>query len=263
MSRRRIKPIQTVRLLVQLFFLGGISYLILSRPGPAGVHNICPFALVQVPVLSASHSIPADFFLVGLAAGGFFLLLSFILPRAFCGWVCPVGTLSRIVGWIAKKLGLARRTKVRPNNRLGWLAVGVLFYVALATFISGRLFCMGGCPFFWPYAAWVIPMGALTVGLLGFFLVGSLFYERFFCRWICPYGALLGIAGRYSLLAINKKSGCGGCGRCFDCPMGTLPQRGPAVEGPMCISCMRCIESCGEESCLSLGWRYWGHKSCK
>ncbi len=246
-----MKKIQSIRLAIQSVSFAIFSYVILHFWGVAGAHRVCPFAAIEAPILALRHRIPLDFFVIGIFLGIFFFLLSFVFPRAFCGWVCPIGFASRILGSIGRKLRLNKTVPVKRNDKLAWFAFIVLICVALATFISGRLICMVGCPFFWGYAIWAMPIMPIAAGLITIFAIGSLFIERFFCRWFCPFGALLGIAGRFSIFAIRrKKECCSGCGLCYDCPMGTLPKKS-VVDGPMCISCMRCTGVC-KAGCLSL-----------
>jgi len=194
--------------------------------------------------LAIKHSVPL-FFTGGVILGVVFIVLGAIFPRAFCGWACPIGFVVRILGVIGNKLKLTTKIPVRLNDRLAWLAVLVFAYLVLLTAVSGRMFCVGGCPLFWGYSACAVPIGAMSIAFLAFFLTGSMFIERFFCRWICPYGAVLGIIGRFSIFAISKReTECGACKVCSKCPMGTLPKDTPVVVGPMCISCLECVDVC-------------------
>ncbi|MCK5832075.1 4Fe-4S binding protein [bacterium] len=223
--------------------------------GSAGAHDVCPFALVQSPILAVRHSVPLNLFTTGLIIGAVFLLAGLILPRVFCGWICPIGFISRLLRFLGKKIGFNMRISVKLNDRYAWFAVIVLLYIVIMTAISGRLYCIGGCPFFWGFAAFVMPIGTLPLIMLTFFFTGSLMIERFFCRWFCPYGALLGLVGRFSFFAIKRRNkNCGACRICYDCPMGTLPKTELTVGGPMCISCLRCVDVC-KDSCLYLGRR--------
>jgi len=249
-----MKRLQRIRFAIQAISFALFSWAILHFWGAGGAHQVCPFAAIQAPLLALRHGIPLNFFVVGMVIGIFFFLLSFILPRTFCGWVCPIGFVSRILRWIGRKIGFNLHIRVKRNDRFAQLAVVILLLIVIATFISGKLVCIGGCPLFWGYAIWAMPIGPITAMLLAFFAIGSLGIERFFCRWFCPYGALLGIAGRFSFLAIRKKRlDCKTCRLCFDCPMGTLP-KGAVVDGPMCISCMRCVDVCKDKR-LYLGKR--------
>lgn len=237
--------IQIIRFIVQALFSGLASWLILSFWGVAGAHHLCPFAIIEVPILSLSNSVPPYFFTIGIIIGISFAVLSLIFPRVFCGWVCPVGFMERILAYPGKWLKISVKIPVEENHLLGWFPFIVLAYVAIGTFFTGSIFCMGGCPFFWGYALAGIPMPPLSIVLISIFLFGSIIVERFFCRWFCPYGAILGFIGRFSLFAIRKQNvQCEKCAVCLDCPMGTLPQKTDAVRGGMCICCLKCVGRC-------------------
>ncbi len=255
LPRSRIKPIQRVRFLIQAVFFTLAIFTVWRFWGAAGSHQVCPLAIIETPILAAHHSILPDFFTIGIGIGAFFILTSAVLSRVFCGWVCPVGFVSRILHWPGRLIGIRVRVPVGLNNNLGWIAFVVLFYVAAGTAINGRLWCIGGCPLFWQSAMWKMPVPLITIILLAIFVAGSVAIERFFCRWFCPYGAILGLIGRFSIFAIRRDvSRCTSCHECDICSMGTLPQNTALVRGSMCISCLRCTETCPEGN-LRLGLR--------
>ena len=48
---------------------------------------------------------------------------------------------------------------------------------------------------------------SFALGLLGGVLLGSLKYERFFCKYACPLGAVIGILGKFGLTKIVRSGG--------------------------------------------------------
>jgi len=70
----------------------------------------------------------------------------------------------------------------------------------------------------------------LQAGFLGslFFLILSLnlIERRFWCKYLCPLGALLGLFSRYSILKRESSEGCTGCGMCASvCQGGALSEK--------------------------------------
>jgi polyferredoxin len=245
MPKKGFKKIQTARFVIQSGFVFLATWAILKFWGAGGSHQVCPFSTIEAPLLALKHSFDLNFFLIGISIGVFFIALSAILPRLFCGWVCPVGFVSRLLRYIGKAIGIRTYISVKQNIAFGWFAFAVLFYIMIGTFVSGRIWCVGGCPFFWGYAASAIPMPSLTIVLISIFIFGSIVVERFFCRWFCPYGAILGLVTRISVFAIHQLPGsCARCAPCADCSMGVLPQDSQVVCGPLCISCFKCTETC-------------------
>jgi polyferredoxin len=190
------------------------------------------------------------------------LVSALLLRRSFCSWVCPVATISE---W-SWKLGfkLFQRT-LRPP---GWLDIPLraLKYLLLAFFIYSM--------------AWAMPTEALKafinsdyhkladIRLLNFFLhvsplaltilliltALSLLLRNPFCRYLCPYGALLGLLATASPIRVTRDNErCVSCGVCSQvCPTSIDVMHKKSVLSPECIGCWRCISHCGTRQALSM-----------
>jgi len=69
---------------------------------------------------------------------------------------------------------------------------------------------------------------------------------RFWCRALCPLGALLGVAARWSFLGLHKDTTtCNQCNRCLiHCQGGDDPIGGVPWHKAECHLCMNCVEAC-------------------
>lgn len=89
--------------------------------------------------------------------------------------------------------------------------------------------------------------GALLIGVL-FFVVAALnFYRaRFWCRYLCPLGALLGFVGKNPLLRLVRKTDlCNDCRLCLpDCQGGAEPQTQNGWKPSECFFCWNCESKC-------------------
>ena len=86
--------------------------------------------------------------------------------------------------------------------------------------------------------AWVIG----SVFLVAVFL--NLRIPRFYCRFVCPLGALLGVLGRFALWRMGKtRNECTNCQLCdADCEGACQPSG--QIRISECVLCMNCRSSC-------------------
>jgi MauM/NapG family ferredoxin protein len=96
-----------------------------------------------------------------------------------------------------------------------------------------------------PYFQQSIFIGGIFFVILGL----NLYQRRFWCRYLCPLGALLGITSRYALLKRSVSEGCTSCGLCtLECQAGAIAGEmdgdGKKWRPAECISCRNCDDIC-------------------
>jgi polyferredoxin len=218
----------------------------------AGLMNLKAFILTgQVPSIH-----PAGMFLIAC-----FLTISFLFRKAFCSWLCPVGTVSEAL-W---KLG---RFAFRRNLRLPrWIDIPLrgLKYLLLGFF----LFAVGSMSAREIASFLQSPYGLIAdVKMLNFFrylgetavivlvvLAGlSIVIQNFWCRYLCPYGALLGFASLVSPLRILRSpEPCIDCGKCAKaCPSSLKVDELIQIRSAECTACLECVAVCPAEGALYL-----------
>lgn len=200
--------------------------------------------------LAFSAALPAGIRVVGI------LLLTAMFGRFFCGWLCSFGAVGDWIYAIAKKI---HPIKFKMPERVDKILKKVK-YVYLAALIvilwNADIPALGEAS---PWGAFASifntngpDLGAAfeyytlgTVFLVGL-LIGSIFVERFFCRYLCPLGAVFAIMSRLKFLRINKnKEHCGACRLCTkNCAMGIPLYQMDKVNSGECIMCMRCTSVC-------------------
>jgi len=139
---------------------------------------------------------------VGIAILLLPMVWSLFFGRIFCGWVCPFGALQDLLG----KLNVPRPKQfpVRVRRYLVYqkFVLAVLFFLAvflagkgiLGRLIPGALYCRID-PFHTVFTFFVL--GSFAGGVI--LLAGLIFLPRFFCKYLCFYGAVLGFLGRARL----------------------------------------------------------------
>ena len=231
--------------------------LYVSRP--AGVEGWLPIAgtmntkfLVETRSIPRIH--PAAMFLF-LA----FLLSSLLLKKAFCSWLCPIGTLSELLWNTGQKL-LGKNVQLPkwldvPLRSLKYVLLGFFAYVigtmsaaALADFLHspyGLVADVKMLNFFRNLGE----TGMIVIALL---LALSLLIRNFWCRYLCPYGALMGLASLLSPTKIRRDAAaCIDCGKCARaCPANLNVDRLVQVRSAECAACMECIAACPAQNAL-------------
>jgi len=240
------------------------SYTSIARP--AGVEGWLPIAgLMNVKYWLSSGSVP------GIHPAAMFLLLaflaiSFLFRKAFCSWLCPVGTLSEYL-WRAGRQLFHRNIHLHrwidlPLRSLKYLllaffvwAVGNMSAAAIAQFMQspyGLIADVRMLNFF----RFLGETAAIALGIL---VVASVLVQNFWCRYLCPYGALLGLTSLLSPLRIRRnESACIDCAKCAKACPSTLPvDKLITIKSAECTGCMECIAVCPAEGALDLSLPPW------
>jgi len=226
---------------------------------PSGVEGWLPIAglmnlkyLLVTGRVAAIH--PAAMFL--LVA---FLLISVLLKKAFCAWLCPVGTLSEFLWKLGRRL-FGRNLRMPrwldlPLRGLKYVLLGFFAFVITAMSAAGLAAFMSS-----PYGM-VADVKMLdffrTIGATGIvvlLVLGALSVaiQNFWCRYLCPYGALLGLVSLLSPFKIRRDEvACIDCGKCAKaCPANLKVGQRMQIRSVECSACMACVAACPVENAL-------------
>ena len=188
------------------------------------------------------------------------LAASWLLRRSFCGHVCPVGFMSEALGRLGQRLGLGRRgarildTPLRGVKFviLGFflVQVGGMDAASLESFVTSPYNITADARMLLFYRN---PSGTALVVLAVLAALGLVFRNAW-CRWLCPYGALLGLAALAGPTAVRRDpSACVGCGTCErNCPAAIPIRSKTAMRGPECLGCGQCVANCPVPGALNV-----------
>jgi len=190
------------------------------------------------------------------------ILLSLLMRRSFCSWICPVSVLSE---WLWKvgyhlfgrnwSLPIWLDIALRSLKYL-FLAFFVYFIaiamstVALSGFIQSDYHKIADVRLM----NFFLHISPFAFGIILLLLLLSLVLRNPFCRYLCPYGALLGLVAMFSPLRVTRDPGrCVSCGVCSQvCPTYIDVMHKKSVGSPECIGCWRCISHCRFNEALSM-----------
>ena len=192
-ERNIIKIVYQLAIFAVLFYMG--LRLWIDDKYVADFEAYCPFGGLQalgsyINLNSLSCSMTTMQIMMGvvlLAGSAFF-------SKLFCGYLCPLGTVSEWLGKFGDKFRLKIRVSESLDSSLRALKYMLLFVTFYFTLSSSELFCKK----FDPYYAIGTGFGSdvvvfYSIIAITILVVGSLLFRFFWCRYLCPFGALTNI----------------------------------------------------------------------
>jgi len=279
----RLRP--AVQIAVFLFFL----YLLLSTRREVATFLPQNLFFQLDPLTAISAMFASRSWIGSMALSGSILVVTFLVGRAWCGWLCPLGTLldfaptprlrrnSPVVDPHLRKIKYSLLLAILSTATLGTLTLLILdpitlLFRALANAVlplSSSFIMMGekwayGIVSLQPAVQWFdsivrstllieqpFLLANLTMALLlASVLALNVIYPRFWCRYLCPLGALLGSVSVMARIRHRlDPERCISCQRCaIICPTGAIEAEKFLASSAECISCLDCVDSCPTEA---------------
>lgn len=268
--RRQRKPriwSQIIRRLVQAAFfifilVASVRHLLLEGTTTTpSLDALCPFGGLETlwNTWSSGQFVPKTH-PSNLVLGIGLLLGALVSGGAFCGWICPFGTLQDLLTWLRERLHWPEFTvpaKVDRWLRYGrYLTLSLVLYMTISTITLWfadydpyrTIFGLEWLFAFDLAAHWPAYSLALTILVLSFFV------PRFWCKYTCPLGGALSLVGHVSLLRIRRsEASCKGCALCeTPCPVGLHVADANPLVSTNCIGCLACVEACPRHGTLEV-----------
>ncbi|MFH1485048.1 MAG: 4Fe-4S binding protein [Chloroflexota bacterium] len=276
----------TLRSAIQyLALLAFVVLFIWSRRGgwPADLVNI-PMQLDPLAMLA--HALASRTFLAGSMLALITVVLTLIFGRAWCGWLCPLGKLLDLLSlrrWRGKREAPANSWRGVKYGLLLTILVAAIFtnltllvfdpltilfrtlsasvWPALDQLVTSAEVALYQVPFLRPalsafegFARPIVlpPEPAfyrytfLYAGIFAGVVLLNLAAQRFWCRYLCPLGALLGLLSKVAIVRREVNAQCNQCDACAKaCPTGTIQAaKGYASDPGECTLCLECLAIC-------------------
>lgn len=184
-------------------------------------------------------------------------LITLVWGRFFCGFICSFGAMQDLLNSIGKLIPFKIKVPEKADKWLKLLKYAVLAFVAVGVWgfsVTGDTVWSPWTVFgiYSSLSGWSSLKYFLTLGgaLLLLIIIGSLFIERFFCRYLCPLGALFSLVARFRIYSLKRKPDkCGNCKLCTaKCTMSIPIYKYDEVRSGECINCMKCTSVCPNEN---------------
>ena len=276
-TRRRGDISQQIRLASQIAFgaiaiLVGVQFVLWVRhfehagttmkvARPDGVEAWLPIAaLMNLKAFILTGQIPQ------IHAAGMFMLIAFLAisvlyRKAFCSWICPIGTISEWLwqtghSWFRRSVTAPRWLDI-PLRGLKYILLALFLYVVVTMPVPDIRAFLGS-----PYGMvadvkmlnFFREMGQTTAVVLAVLVAASLVVKNAWCRYLCPYGALMGLVALVSPTRIVRDAdACIDCAKCAKaCPAGLPVDTLASIHSAECTACMTCVAVCPAEGALDL-----------
>ncbi len=268
------KPIQKYRFLIQSLFAilciwigieftlfvksleyGDVNFVRYRPPGVEGFLPISSLMSLYYFFITGEihYAHPAGFFIfIAIVA------VSFFIGKSFCSWLCPIGFISELVGDFGERFWrkfIKKRVKLPkiidyPLRSLKYLLLGFFIYAiffamnvdALKAFLDSPYNLVADIKMYYFFAR-ISKFSLIVISIL---FVLSIFIRNFWCRYLCPYGALLGLISFLSPLKIKREvKSCIDCGLCARvCPSFIKVDKVITVRSDECSMCLNCVDAC-------------------
>lgn len=288
MNKLTWSRMRRVRQIVQIIFFVLYVYLLFAALQRRAAFPLADLFFRLDPLAAASAMIAARAWIPRLALALVTVGLTLLLGRVWCGWICPLGTLLEWIhlpGAERRAQKISPRWRVAKHWLLLLVLAAALFgsltllifdpltlltrtmttavLPALNQAVTATERFLYPIPFLQPaidglergLRGPVLPViqpvfaGSALIALLFASIVAlNALADRFWCRYLCPLGALLGLLSKVSLLRPVVGPACNRCGQCSGiCPVDAIDTKGGyRIVTAECTVCLDCLAACPE-----------------
>jgi len=166
---------------------------------------------------------------------GFVLVTTILWGRVYCGRICAFGALTQLIDAVVPRR-FQLEVPARWERYGGYVKYAVLFGAITAFLLTGQMQFYRYIEPFWFFSFEASTLLWIMVGVL---LVASIFVRNLYCRFLCPFGAALGLLSTLTIFRIKRWSECSTCALCEKtCEWGAIRNR--KIVMTECVRCDDC-----------------------
>jgi polyferredoxin len=305
------KAARWARRAVQIAFFLFFVYLLFAALQRRAAFPYADFFFRFDPLAAFAPMVAARHWIGHLSPALITVALALVVGRFWCGWVCPMGTLlgwfrfrsaRRLSKRVPARLRVVKYVVLVAIAAMAALAgmtllvldpISLLTRTATTSLIPGFDYAVTSVesalagwglgasavswiemhfrgnvlPVYQPHYSQSVALFLLFAGVV----MLNAFADRFWCRYLCPLGALLGLVAKVQVLRPIVGDGCNRCAACartcrvdaIEVAAGDKPGGagdGGEAAGPgarvvtsECTMCLDCLVACPEREAMSFG----------
>ena len=194
------------------------------------------------------------------------IILTILIGRFFCSFICPFGTLHQFISYLAHRNKTAKELASihkyrRTQNIKYYILIAFLIIAATHSLQNLQTGLLDPIPLFTHTVNILLlpiidnavnvlsatdrsyQIAPLTLSVFLIFVLLNFILPRFFCRFICPFGAMFGFLNRFAIWRINRNSKCTDCKLCDKRCQGAC-QPSETIKLSECLLCFNCLDDC-------------------
>ncbi len=191
-------------------------------------------------------------------------MTAIVAKKAFCSWICPIGLLSDYLNKLHRLIfkkpitlpswvdHILRSLKYLIFGFFAWSIFVKMPIQSIAQFINSPYNIFADIKMYYFFSQ----ISQTTLFVLVSIFILSIFIQNFWCRYLCPYGALLGLISFLSFGKIYRnKQNCTNCGNCEKhCPGMIKIREKELIHSSECTACLTCVQKCPEDDVIGFSF---------
>lgn len=184
------------RLLLQWTILGLLVYMVVrlftDKTYVPDFESYCPYGgMLALSSFFVNNSLACSMTSMQIFMGIGLIIGIIIFSKLFCGYICPIGTVTEWLGSIGRKMKIQLSPQGNLDRGLRVFKYVLLFITFYFSIESSELFCKKFDPYYAAFTGFSSDVdmfyGILALAIT---IIGSIFIRQAWCKYFCPLGAI-------------------------------------------------------------------------